>query len=244
MSLSLNATHPSNGLSEYDLHSLYGHKMSEATYHYLAYDNSSANWGLRPFVLTRSTFAGTGRYASHWTGDNYRTWDMMRYSIASIMNFNMFGIPQVGADVCGFFGNGALDEDLCARWIQLATFYPFARNHYEKDATPSEPYNFIDPDLKSTARYSMLKRYSFVRMMYTCLFEASMWGTTCFDPMFFHYPTDPKLYDDVESSFMVANNVKVSPILKPGVRLGEMYNVYFPLGRWASLTDEGQFVDK
>lgn len=212
--------------------------MSEATYQYLQNDISSANFGLRPFILTRSTFAGTGRYASHWTGDNYRDWDFMRYSIASIMNFNMFGIPQVGSDICGFFGKGALDQELCARWIQLSTFYPFARNHYDKDSTPSEPYQLTDNWL-ATAREAMFNRYSYVRLMYTCLYEASMWGTTCFDPMFFHYPGDPQLYGDMESSFMVANNVKVSPILKPGVREGEKYNAYFPNGRWASLTEVG-----
>lgn len=52
----------------------------------------------------------------------------MNYSIAGIMNMNMFGIPHAGADVCGFFGEKR-DDEMCARWIQLATFYPFARAH-------------------------------------------------------------------------------------------------------------------
>jgi alpha-glucosidase (family GH31 glycosyl hydrolase) len=30
-------------------------------------------------------------------------WEDMRYAIAGMMNFNMFGIPMVGADVCGSF---------------------------------------------------------------------------------------------------------------------------------------------
>lgn len=34
----------------------------------------------------------------------------MNYSIAGIMNMNMFGVPHVGADVCGFFGED-LDQE-------------------------------------------------------------------------------------------------------------------------------------
>jgi len=31
------------------------------------------------------------------------------------MNFNMFGISHVGADICGFFGDDRNDK-LCAKW--------------------------------------------------------------------------------------------------------------------------------
>lgn len=83
--------------------------------------------GLRPFVLSRSTYAGSGRWASHWVGDNYSTWISMQTSIIQIMYFNMYGIPLVGADVCGYYGN--TEVELCDRWMQLGAFYPLMRNH-------------------------------------------------------------------------------------------------------------------
>jgi alpha-glucosidase (family GH31 glycosyl hydrolase) len=40
----------------------------------------------------------------------------MKKSISGIMNMNMFGIPLVGADTCGTYGDSDQDE-LCGRWF-------------------------------------------------------------------------------------------------------------------------------
>jgi len=205
MTLSLNATHPGfNNEKEYNLHSLYGHLMANQTFNAL----SQLKPDLRPFILTRSTFASSGKYTSHWLGDNFRQWEYMRYSISGIMNMNMFGIPHTGADVCGFFGEKR-DDEMCLRWIQLATFYPLARAHQNLsyNGNPSdntEPFTLSDK-YKADAKASIQDRYSWLRLQYTCLYEVSKNGGTCFDPLFYHYPNDPEVYNDIEGSFMVAN---------------------------------------
>ena len=52
--VSLNATHPSTGETEYNLHNLYGHSMAKAVHSY--WDDME----MRPMSIMRSTFPGSG----------------------------------------------------------------------------------------------------------------------------------------------------------------------------------------
>ena len=95
-------------------HNLFGHQILNATYNALL----KAIPGLRPFIIGRSTFAGSGKYAGHWGGDNTSLFAYMFFSIPQALSFSLFGIPMFGADTCGFNGNS--DEELCSRWMQLS----------------------------------------------------------------------------------------------------------------------------
>lgn len=61
--LAPNATHAS-GYQDYDIHNVFGHQILNATYHALL----NVFPGKRPFIIGRSTFAGSGQWAGHWGG--------------------------------------------------------------------------------------------------------------------------------------------------------------------------------
>jgi len=83
--------------TEFNMHSLYGTMQAKATYEF--WNAPTALQTRRPFILSRSTFAGAGKWTAHWLGDNWSSWSYMQFSISGIMDFNIFGIPLVGADV-------------------------------------------------------------------------------------------------------------------------------------------------
>ena len=76
------------------------------------------------------------------------------------------------------------------------------------------------------ARETYFARYQYLRLMYTCLFEAHDYAHTCYDPLFFHFPLDENTFTNIEESILVGNALKVSPILVPGVT--DTYASYFP----------------
>jgi alpha-glucosidase (family GH31 glycosyl hydrolase) len=75
-----------------DVHNLYGLLDSYYTYQALKEDLNKP----LPFILTRSTFPGSGKYAFHWTGDNAASYDFLQISLPAIILFNIFGIPMTG----------------------------------------------------------------------------------------------------------------------------------------------------
>ena len=65
------ATRTANHL---EIHNIYGMQNTRGTYDGML--ELAPN--MRPFVMTRASFAGGHRYAVTWTGDNSATWDHLR----------------------------------------------------------------------------------------------------------------------------------------------------------------------
>ncbi|KAF2170137.1 glycoside hydrolase family 31 protein [Zasmidium cellare ATCC 36951] len=221
--VSPNATHI-DGVEEYDVHSLFGHQILNATYQALLHVFPEK----RPFIIGRSTFAGSGKYAGHWGGDNTSLFAYMYFSISQALNFALFGIPMFGVDTCGFNGNS--DEELCNRWMQLSAFFPFYRNHNTLSANSQEAY--VWASVAEATKKAMNIRYSLLPYMYTLFYYAHTTGSTVMRALSWEFPNDPTLAA-VDTQFLLGPAILVAPALGqgqtevqavfPGVKQGEVW---------------------
>lgn len=227
--IATNATHE-NGVLEYDVHNLNGHQILNATYYALL----QAMPGRRPFIIGRSTFAGSGKFAGHWGGDNTSLWAYMYFSIAQALSFGLFGIPMFGVDTCGFNGNS--DEELCNRWMMLSSMFPFYRNHNTLTAIPQEAY--VWSSVADATRTAINIRYLILPYMYTLFYHAHTSGATVMRALAWEFPNEPGLAN-ADAQFFLGPAMLVTPVLAqgattvdgvfPGIGKGEVYYDYYNL---------------
>lgn len=193
-----------DGSHQYDTHNLYGHMMAMTTHQSMLTRRPS----VRPFVLTRSTFAGSGRKVSHWFGDNESTWEHYRTSIRQMLAFvSMHQMPLVGSDVCGFNGNA--DKYMCARWALLGAFQPFYRNHAELSTIQQEFYQW--EITTAAAKKAIATRYMLLDYIYTALYYQTTTGAPMINPLFFKYPSDANTFG-VQEQWFYGDALLISPV--------------------------------
>lgn len=203
------------GWAEYDVHNLYGAMMSEASR--IAMLKRRPN--LRPMIITRSTFAGSGRQVGHWLGDNGAEWDQYLTSISQLLDFSaLYQFSYTGSDVCGFAGETY--ENICARWASLGAFSPFFRNHREVNYPPHEFYRF--DTVAESARNAITIRYKLLDYIYTAMHTQSEDGTPLIQPMFFHYPSDPST-NALQYQYFWGPGLLVAPVTEENSTTASFY---------------------
>lgn len=195
-----------------DLHNINGMTFVNATYHALI--ERKKGEPRRPFVLTRSFYAGSQRLGAMWTGDNLANWGHLAASIPMCLSMSISGYSFVGADVGGFFGNPS--KELLTRWYQAGIFYPFFRAHAHIDTARREPYLIGEPYTGIITR-AMRLRYQLLPAWYTAFHETSTDGSPILRPQFYMFPDDEKGFTIDDQFYIGSTGLLAKPVTAEGV---------------------------
>ncbi|MES2062653.1 MAG: glycoside hydrolase family 31 protein [Bacteroidota bacterium] len=213
------------GASHMQIHNAYGLEMIRASYegYKAARDNK------RPFILTRSGYAGLQRYAAIWTGDNRAENDHMLLGVRLMNSLGLSGVPFSGMDVGGFTGGAS--PSLYARWMQIGAFNPYMRNHSGINSKASEPWAYGEEVLEITRNYINL-RYRLLPYLYSSFYEATQSGSPIMRSLTIDYTHDENVYNGLyENQYMFGKAFLVFPF--DGVT--NYGKLYFPAGKWYNL---------
>lgn len=213
-----NNGHPATSL---EMHNTFGQLMSRSTFEGLRRLQPDK----RPFVLTRSTFAGGQRYAAVWTGDASTDWASLRQSVSTLLGLGISGFPFVGADIGGF---GQMPSaELLTRWLQTAVFYPFMRMHSPINTPYREPWSF-GWKYEAVNKRAIELRYELLPYIYNVMQQASQTGLPALRPLFLDFPVDASAAT-IDDEFLFGSDLLVAPVVHEGA---QSRDVYLPAGDW------------
>ncbi|WWD16176.1 hypothetical protein CI109_100601 [Kwoniella shandongensis] len=174
----------------------------------------------RPFVLSRSFFAGSHRYGAIWTGDNMGDWEHLAGETAMLLSNNIAGMVFSGADVGGFFGNPT--PELLVRWYQAGAFMPFFRAHAHIDTKRREPY-LSDEPFRGYLRDIIRLRYTLLPVWYNAFHDASLRGLPIMRPQYAVFPEDNQGFSVDDQYYVGESGLLVKPVTTEGATTTQVY---------------------
>jgi alpha-glucosidase len=190
----------------------------------------------RPFVLSRSGWAGVQRFAWNWTGDSDSTWDALGQQVATVVGLGLSGIAFSGSDIGGFAGDPG--AELYLRWLEMAVFMPLCRTHCVTSAPGREPWQFPEPYRSAVGRLIRF-RYRLLPYLYTLAHDAATHGHPLVRPLWWaphggagaagtsEGGDAPGPWSD--DCFLLGDDLLVAPVVAAGAH---ERRVPLPPGRW------------
>ena len=187
----------------------------------------------RPFILTRSGFAGIQRYGvALWSGDVGNDWETLRRQLTAGLGMQAAGIPWWTYDAGGFFrpGNQYSDADYIERmlrWIETSVYLPLMRVHGYMSNT--EPWNY-GAEAQGVIADCLKERYRLLPYIYSEAAAVSFDGSTLMRPLVFDFFNDVKALAQ-EREYMFGHSLLVNPVTDQGV---SQWPTYLPqhAGGW------------
>lgn len=177
----------------------------------------------RVFLLTRSSFFGQQRYASHsWSGDVVANWKVFRNQISAGLNYTLCGIPYWNTDIGGFFareyGNDVKNkayQELHVRWFQFGTFSPIMRSH-NSSPVAVEIYRFGKRgDWAFDVQEKFIKlRYRLLPYLYASSWDITRHAGTMYRHLMMDFIQDKNVYC-IDDQYMFGKSFLVKAITEP-----------------------------
>ncbi|MGC2999132.1 glycoside hydrolase family 31 protein [Streptomyces sp. G35A] len=203
-----------------EAHNVYALCMAGAAYEGVR-DGAS---GERPFVFSRSGWAGMQRYGGTWSGGVTPGWPGLRASLALALGLGLCGVPLSGPDIGGF--GEETSPELYVRWWQLAAHLPLFRTHAGPRAG-RRPWEWGAEVLRHV-RGALLERRRLSPYFVTLAQLARRTGAPCVRPLWWS-ASEERALRDCEDAFLLGDCLLVAPVLDPGTGRRA---VRLPRGRW------------
>ena len=209
--------------SHAEIHNVYGMENGRATHDGLL----SLRPNVRPFVMTRASFAGGQRYAVTWTGDNSSSWDHLKLAVQQMLSLGLSGFTWSGADIPGF--TGGANPELATRWFEIGAFTPVFRDHSAKDTPRAEPW--VDGPAQLAIRRKYIEaRYRLMPYLYAVAEQSARTGDPVMRPTFYDYPQMQKASCDQSMAFTLGADLLIAASPKPESPFA--YDICLPAKGW------------
>ncbi|MCJ0932450.1 discoidin domain-containing protein [Virgibacillus halodenitrificans] len=189
--------------------------------------------GARPFVVSLNGWAGTQRYASLWSGDQYGgNWEYIKMHIPTYIGAGLSGNPNVGSDMDGIFGGNKVIQTRDFQWkaftpIQLdMDGWASSGDDYTHE---KNPWNYGEPYASINRLYLKLKA-QMLPYNYTIAEESTSDSMPMVRGMMLEYPDDPYTYGtETKYQYMWGPNLLVAPVYKESDHESGVRNdIYLP----------------
>ena len=185
----------------------------------------------RPFTITRSGAPGVQRYAQTWSGDNWTSWESLKWNLRTGLGMSLSGLLNIGHDVGGFAGPPPGPE-LLIRWTQAGLLHPrFIMNSWKAEDVVTSPW--LHPEALPAIREAIQLRLRLMPYLYSAMRAAHDVHRPMLTPTFVAFEEDPACFADSDA-FMIGPCLLAAPVTEEGAR---EVTLYLPLGpeNWRDL---------
>jgi len=192
-------------------------------------------------LMSRSGHTGSSRHSGFWGGDIGSPPEGLRTAIIAQQRCAIMGFPIWGSDTGGYW-QGALDREVCARWLAFSCFSAIMEVGPTEDRglwdMKSEPH--YDAELVAVWRLYAKIHTSLMDYSYTCAKNAHETGVPIVRPLFLVYPEQVQAWEDWQT-YLYGPDILVSAIWEKGT---EKHSLYLPASeKWVNAWNTNKVYD-